>query len=320
MFGNLCDVPGVLVGHATDEEGVTGCTVILFERAEGAVTGMDARGSSPETRGTAGLHPTGVLAQRHALLLTGGSAFGLAAADGVSRFLEERGVGIDVGVARIPLVSSAVLFDLAVGDPKARPGPAMGYEAAANARSGDFAQGSVGAGIGATVGNVLGMERAMKGGIGSVSVRLESGLVVAALAAVNAFGGVRDPENGKILAGPRMDDGTLGDTVALLEGVRPRWGENTTLAVVATNARLLKPQATKVAQMAHAGLARVVEPVHASVDGDVIFAVSTGEAEAATDAVGAWGARVVAEAVLRAIRSASGTPALPAASNYSGAQ
>lgn len=312
MFDNLCDVPGVLVGHASDGVGLTGCTVVYFEVP--AVSGVDVRGSSPETRGTAGLHPTGIVAQRHALLLTGGSAFGLAAADGVTRFLEERRVGLDVGMARIPLVSSAVLFDLAVGDASARPDAAMGYQAVLRAESGDFEQGSVGAGVGATVGNVLGMERAMKGGLGSTSVRLESGLVVAALTAVNAFGGVRDPSTGEILAGPRMDDGTLGDTVALLETARPRWGENTTLGVVATNARLTKPQATKVAEMAHDGLARVIEPVHTSVDGDVVFAAAVGDEEVATDVVGAWGARVISEAVLRAIRFARGTHDLPAAS------
>ena len=312
MFDNLCDVPGVLVGHASDGVGLTGCTVVYFE--EPAVIGVDVRGSSPETRGTAGLHPTGIVAQRHALLLTGGSAFGLAAADGVTRFLEERSVGLDVGMARIPLVSSAVLFDLAVGDASARPDAAMGYQAVLRAESGNFEQGSVGAGVGATVGNVLGMERAMKGGLGSTSVRLESGLVVAALTAVNAFGGVRDPSTGEILAGPRMDDGTLGDTVALLETARPRWGENTTLGVVATNARLTKPQATKVAEMAHDGLARVIEPVHTSVDGDVVFAAAVGDEEVATDVVGAWGARVISEAVLRAIGFARGTHDLPAAS------
>jgi L-aminopeptidase/D-esterase-like protein len=312
VLENLCDVPGVLVGHATDAAGVTGCTAILFERT--TVVGMDARGSSPETRGTAGLHPTGVLAQRHALLLTGGSAFGLAAADGVSRFLEDRGVGLDVGVAIIPLISSAVLFDLAIGSSDARPDPAMGYEAASSATSGDFAQGSVGAGTGATVGNILGSERAMKGGLGSASVRLDGGLVVAALAVVNAFGGVRDPASGRILAGPRMDDGTLGDTVALLEGAQPRWGENTTLGVVATNANLTKPQATKVAQMAHDGLARAIEPVHTSVDGDVVFAASAGDLDSASDVVGAWGARVLARAVLQAAYSATGTRDIPALS------
>src|SRR5215210_543389 len=177
--------------------------------------GVDVRGSSPGTRETDRLGPTGSLRRNHALLLTGGSAFGLAAAEGVVRFLEERGVGLDVGVARIPLVSAAVLFDLVVGSPAVRPDAGMGYEAAASAKSWDFPQGSVGAGTGATVGKVLGMERAMKGGLGSASVELDGGLVVGALAAVNAFGGVRDPGSGKTLAGPRMDDGTLADTVEL---------------------------------------------------------------------------------------------------------
>jgi len=314
MLENLCDVPGVLVGHATDREGGTGCTAVLFEGQDGAVVGVDVRGSSPGTRETDRLGPVGALRPTHALLLTGGSAFGLAAVDGVVHFLEEKDVGLDVGVARIPLVSAAVVFDLIVGAPDARPGEDMGYEAAAFAKSEDFAQGSVGGGTGATVGKVLGMERAMKGGLGSASVALEDGLLVGSLAVVNAFGHVRDSRTGKILAGPRLDNGTLGDTVGLLPEARMRWGENTTLGVVATNARLTKPQATKVAQMAHDGLARAIEPVHTSVDGDVVFAASAGELDSAPDVVGAWGARVVAEAILRGVRSASGTAELPALS------
>ena len=252
----------------------------------------------------------------HGLLLTGGSAFGLAAADGVVRFLEEKGVGLDIGVARIPLVSAAVLFDLVVGDPAARPDAAMGYEAASSAKAADFEQGSVGAGTGASVGKVLGMDRAMKGGIGSASVGLEDGLVVAALAAVNAFGDVRDPETGGTLAGPRLEDGTPGDTAYLLPQAasRLRWGENTTLGVVATNARLSKPQAVKVAQMAHDGLARAVHPVHTTVDGDVVFAASAGDVEVATDIVGVWGARMMQEAIVRAVRSAEGVAGIPAVS------
>ena len=327
MFGNLCDVPGVLVGHATDDEGLTGCTAILFQVP--AVAGVDVRGSSPGTRETDLLSPTGRVGETHGILLTGGSAFGLAAADGVVSFLQERGVGYDVRVARVPLVPAAVLFDLAVGDPKARPDAAMGYEAAATAASGEFLQGSVGAGTGATVGKVLGPERAMKGGVGSASVSLSGGLVVAALAAVNAFGDVRDPAAGEILAGPRLADGTLADSVEHLEEAARfmRWGENTTLAVVATNARLTKPQVTKVAQMAHDGLARAISPVHTSIDGDLIFAASVGGptdgyvpsnvppgVAAAPDVVGAWGARVVERAVLRAVRSARGIPGFPAVS------
>ena len=317
MLNNLCDVPGVLVGHATDIDGATGCTAVIFEHPEGAVVGVDVRGSSPGTRETDRLGPVGAVRPTHALLLTGGSAFGLAAADGVVRFLEEKEVGLDVGVARIPMVSAAVLFDVVVGDPAARPDAAMGYEAASAASGGDFVQGSIGAGTGATVGKVLGMERAMKGGIGSASVQLEGGLVVGALAAVNAFGDVRD-ERGTVLAGPRLQDGKLGGTVELLPeaAARMRWGENTTLGIVATNARLTKPQANKVAQMAHDGLARVIEPVHTTVDGDVVFAASVGAVEALVDVVGAWGARVMQGAILRAVRSAVGIPGIPSISEY----
>jgi L-aminopeptidase/D-esterase-like protein len=319
VFDNLCDVPGVLVGHATEPEGLTGCTAVLFEEPH-AVVGVDVRGSSPGTRETDRLGPTGTVRRTHALLLTGGSAFGLAATEGVVRYLEESGAGLDVGVARIPLVSAAVLFDLVVGSHAVRPDDEMGYEAAASARSGDFAQGSVGAGTGATVGKVLGMERAMKGGLGSSSVELDGGLVVAALAAVNAFGGVRDPASGKLLAGPRMDDGTLGDTVELLPEAasRMRWGEDTTLGIVATNATLSKTQAAKVAQMAHDGLARTIEPVHTTVDGDVVFAASVGGVDATTDIVGAWGARVMQEAILRAVRVAQSVPGIPSASELQG--
>ena len=315
MLDNLCDVPGVLVGHATDRDGVTGCTAVLFEGQEGAIVGVDVRGSSPGTRETDRLGPVGAVRPTHALLLTGGSAFGLAAVDGVVRFLEAKGVGLDMGVARIPLVSAAVLFDVVLGDPSIRPDAAMGYEAASSATSGDFAQGSVGAGTGATVGKVLGMERAMKGGLGSASAHLAGGLVVGALAAVNAFGEIRDPRTRKVLAGPRLEDGTLGDTVELLPetAARLQWGESTTLGIVATNARLSKPQVSKVAQMAHDGLARAVYPVHTTVDGDVVFAASMGTLQAAPDVVGAWGARVIEEAIVRAVLAAEGIPGLPAA-------
>jgi L-aminopeptidase/D-esterase-like protein len=315
MLDNLCDVPGVLVGHATHRVGHTGCTAVIFEGQDGAVVGVDVRGSSPGTRETDRLGPVGAVRPTHALLLTGGSAFGLSAVDGVVRFLEEKEVGLDMGVARIPLVSAAVLFDVVVGDPAVRPDAAMGYEAASSATSGDFAQGSVGAGTGATVGKVLGMDRAMKGGLGSASAHLDGALVVGALAAVNAFGEVRDPWTRKVLAGPRLEDGTLGDTVALLPeaAARLRWGESTTLGVVATNARLSKPQVSKVAQMGHDGLARAVYPVHTTVDGDVVFAAATGGIEVAPDVVGAWGARVLEDAIVRAVLAAEGIPGLPAA-------
>ena len=329
-------MPGVLVGHATDQIGLTGCTAVLFDAPVGAVVGVDVRGSSPGTRETDLLSPTGRVGETHAILLTGGSAFGLGAAGGVVSYLEEKGVGYDVGVARIPIVPAAVIFDLAAGDPAARPGEPMGYEAAAAAGGGNFAQGSVGAGTGATVGKVLGPERAMKGGLGSASVSLPEGLVVAAIAVVNAFGDVRDPSTGDIVAGPRLPDGTLADSVEhLAEAARfMRWGSNTTLGIVATNARLTRPQATKVAQMAQDGLARTISPVHTSIDGDTMFAASIGgppneEASgttdgssqapvgvvAAPDVVGAFGVRVMAEAVLRAVRVARGVPGLPAVSD-----
>lgn len=320
MFGNLCDVPGILVGHATDRTGVTGCTAVLFDAPGGAsaVVGVDVRGASPGTRETDLLSPTARVSEVHAVLLTGGSAFGLAAASGIVRLLEERGVGYDVGVARVPIVPAAVIFDLAVGDPNARPDEAMGYEAARSARSWDYPRGSVGAGTGATVGKVLGPQRAMKGGLGSASVSLEGGLVVAALAVVNALGNVQDPRTGETIAGPRLDDGTLADGVPPLAGAVTRRPENTTLGIVATNARLTKPEAARVATMAHDGLARSIEPVHTGFDGDAVFAASLGVAEvggAAAEVVGAWGARVMAEAVADAASAAEGLPGLPSASD-----
>jgi L-aminopeptidase/D-esterase-like protein len=259
----------------------------------------------------------------HAVLLTGGSAFGLAAASGVVKFLEERGVGYDVGVARVPIVPAAVIFDLPVGDPAARPEEAMGYEAASAAKSGPLEQGSVGAGTGATVGKVLGPDRAMKGGLGSASVSLDGGLVVGALAVVNALGDVRDPATGERLAGPRLDDGTVVDSVEHLAGAeaaRLRWGENTTLGVVATNARLTKPEAARVARMAHDGLARAIEPAHTSLDGDAIFAASLGGAGAPAppDVVGVWAARAMAQASVAAILEAEGLAGLPSASDLRG--
>lgn len=307
----LCDVSGIRVGHSTDREGLTGCTAVIFD--DPAVVGVDVRGSAPGTRETDRLAPTASVRDTHALLLTGGSAFGLAAADGVVRLLEERGRGLDVGIARIPLVSAAVLFDLMIGSPKARPDAAMGYEAASSATGGGIEGGSVGAGTGATVGKALGLDRAMKCGIGGASVVLKSGATVAALAAVNAFGDVRDPGTGAVIAGPRLEDGTPGDTLALLEGAitGSRGGGNTTLGIVATDARLDKTETTRVACMAHDGLARAVSPVHTSVDGDVVFAASTGQQEAATDVVGAWGAWAMQEAIVDAARSAVGAGGIP---------
>jgi L-aminopeptidase/D-esterase-like protein len=306
-------VDGIRVGHHTDRTGITGSTVVLCP--PGTSGSCDVKGGAPGTRETDAIRPGTITPEVHGVVLSGGSAFGLAAADGVVRFLEEKGIGLDVGVARIPLVSAAVLFDVVFGDPTVRPDAQMGYKAASSAASGDFAQGSAGAGAGATVGKVLGPDHAMKGGLGSASVRLEGDLVVGALAAVNAFGEVRDPWTRKVIAGPRLEDGSLGDTVELLPEVadRLRWGESTTLGIVATNARLTKPQANKVAQMGHDGLARAIYPVHTTVDGDIVFAAGTGEVEAAPDIVGAWGARVIEEAIVRAVLAAEGSNGIPAA-------
>lgn len=311
---NLCDVPSVLVGNATDHDNLTGCTAVIFERA--TVAGVDVRGSAPGTRETDSLDPTATAGEVHALLLTGGSAFGLGAADGVMSYLQERGRGLDTGVVRVPIVPAAVIFDLAAGSADARPDAEMGHAAASTAASEDFPQGNAGAGTGATVGKILGGERAMKGGLGSASVRLGDGLVVGALAVVNALGDVRDPESGRIVAGPRLDDGSPGDSVELLAqtvGGTQR-GENTTLAVVATNASLTKPQATKVAQMAQDGLARAVYPAHTTFDGDTVFAAATGEVGAAVDLVGAWAARLVTESILRGVRQAASAAGIPSCS------
>ncbi|WP_207890248.1 P1 family peptidase [Rubrobacter taiwanensis] len=309
---NLCAVPGVRVGHAGDPEGLTGCTAVIFDVP--AVSGADiARGAATGTRESALLDPLNRIEEVHGILLTGGSAFGLAAADGVMRYLEERGRGVDVGVARVPIVPAAVIFDLGIGSPRARPDAGMGYEAASSARRYDFAQGNAGAGTGATVGKMLGPERAMKGGVGSAAVRLEDGLVVAALVVVNALGDVREPGSGEILAGPRREDGSLADSVELLARAagRIRAAENTTIGVVATNARLTKAQANKVAQMAQSGVSRAVYPAHTTYDGDAIFAAATGEVEALTDVVGARAAQVVQESILRAVRAAESAAGIP---------
>ena len=315
----LTAVPGVKVGHITLRERPTGCTVILTEG--GAVAGVDVRGAAPGTRETDLLSPLNSVEHVHAIVLAGGSAFGLDAASGAVRWLEEHGIGFDVTVARVPIVPAAVLYDLPVGDARIRPTAECGYRAAAAASERPVGEGSVGAGAGATVGKLRGLQHAVKGGIGSAAIRLPDGLVVAALAATNGVGDVIDPATGKIVAGVRGDDGrTFMDARRLLrEGLMPPWynqhGRNTTLGVIATNARLTKAQATKVAGMAHDGLARAIAPVHTPSDGDTVFALATGthEGDAQVFAVGALAADVMAEAIIRGVRqaaSAGGVPAL----------
>jgi L-aminopeptidase/D-esterase-like protein len=311
----LTAVPGLKVGHHTLAERPTGCTVVLAEA--GATAGVDVRGAAPATRETDLLRPIDVVQQIHGVTLSGGSAFGLDAASGVMRYLEEKGIGFPFGRSHVPTVPGASLFDLPVGDPKIRPTADCGYRAATSATDAPVVEGSVGAGAGATIGKLAGRERAMKGGIGSAAITVEDGLIVGALVAVNAAGDVIDPATGRIVAGARTADGTgFADARTLVRAGRTasRPGENTTLAVVATNAALNKTQATRVAQMAHDGFARAIYPVHTSVDGDAIFALATGARPGAADAgrIGELAADVVAEAIVRAVRAATGVPGYPA--------
>jgi L-aminopeptidase/D-esterase-like protein len=317
LEGGITDVGGIRVGHFTDKRRPTGCTVILFDK--GAVAGVDVRGSAPGTRETDLLSPINTVQQVNAILLSGGSAFGLSAADGVMRYLEEQGQGYAVGDLVVPIVPAAILFDLGVGNPKIRPDAESGYQACKAASAGRVAEGSVGAGAGALVGQILGRKRAMKGGIGTASARIgDTGLMVGAILAVNPAGDVIDLHSGSIIAGARTEDGSgFADSMAELKKghrVRARHGSNSTIGVVATNAKLDKAQATKLAQMAHDGLARTINPIHTPYDGDTIFAAATGTNEAKADmgAIGAVGAEVIAEAVLRAVRRATGLLGIPA--------
>ncbi|MDW8327318.1 MAG: P1 family peptidase [Anaerolineales bacterium] len=316
MNGTLTDIPGLKVGHWTDLEAATGCTVILCPPG-GAVAGVDVRGSAPGTRESQLLNPVAFVQKIHALLLTGGSAYGLAAADGVMRWLEEHDFGFDVGVAKVPIVPAAVIFDLSIGDPKVRPDAAAGYAACKCANDAPVAQGNVGAGTGATVGKVLGFNHATKSGLGSASRRLDSGLMIAALAVVNAYGEVVEQHTGTIVAGVRNPNGTgFAPAVPLMELVFGQTWQglaNTTLGVIATNAALTKAEATKIAQMGHDGLARVIRPIHTMFDGDTVFALAAGDHKADVNLIGAVGAEVLAEAVVNGVRAAEALAGVPAA-------
>lgn len=321
----LTDVAGLTVGHHTDTRRPTGCTVVLCGE-HGAVAGVDVRGASPGTRETDLLRPDNQVERVDAVLLTGGSAFGLDAAGGVMQWLEARGRGIAVGsLARVPIVPAAVLFDLWHGDARIRPDAQAGFAACEAARPGPVAQGNVGAGAGATVGKLFGIERAMKGGIGSASLRV-GGITVAALIAVNALGDVVDPETGEPIAGARSPDGRhlLGSLRALMRGeplAAPRVGTATTIGVVATDAVLTKAQANKLASMAHDGMARAVNPAHTMGDGDTLFALATGAAgrSAELTLLGALAAEVTARAIVSAVHHAVGLPRLPAMRDLGGA-
>ena len=296
---------GLKVGHVTNERARTGCTVILCE--SGAVAGVDVRGSAPGTRETDAIRPGGLVEKVHAVLLTGGSAFGLDAAGGVMQFLEERDVGFQAGSVRVPIVPSAVIFDLGVGDPKVRPDREMGYHACVNATNARIGLGRVGAGAGATVGKGPGLQPS-NGGVGSACQALKSGLMVGAIVIVNAVGNVVDPTTGKIIAGAK--DPETAEFVNIIErlsepGKNDQFqapNTNTTIGVVATNAALSPTEVTKVAQMAHDGLAWTIRPVHTMFDGDTIFALSTGPHTAPVNTIGIIAAEVMAEAVCRAVK------------------
>ncbi len=315
--GSLVDVAGLAVGHHTRADRPTGCTVVLCP--EGVVCGVDVRGGAPGTRETDLLKSENTVDRVHAVLLTGGSAFGLDAAGGVMRWLDERGHGLAVGPARVPIVPAAVLFDLWVGDARIRPGADDGYAACQAASTAPPAQGSVGAGAGAAVGKLFGIDRAMKGGIGGASLRLGA-FTVGALVAVNAIGDVIDAD-GTVIAGARGTDGQrpvrASERLFAGEGpARVMAGMATTIGVVATDALLTKAQANKLASLAHHGLSRAVDPLTVN-DGDTLFALATGHAGRAGDlsALGAMAAEVVARAIRNAVRAARGlsSPALPGA-------
>jgi L-aminopeptidase/D-esterase-like protein len=321
--GAITDVAGVEVGHFTDTRRPTGCTVVIVR--EGAVAGVDVRGAAPGTRETDLLAPTHLIERVHGVLLAGGSAWGLDAASGVMRWLEEQGVGFPVGPLRLPIVPGAVLFDLMLGDASVRPDAAAGYRACELASAKAPAQGNVGAGTGAVVGKIFGIERAMKGGIGSASVTVE-GITVGALVACNAVGDVIDPDTAQVVAGARSRNGkSLFDSRrALLRGEAPKpllAGTNTTIGVIATDAVITKAQASRLATMAHDGLARCINPVHTMSDGDTLFALGTGRAAGALGmmTLGTMAAEATAMAVLRAVRAAQGITIgklhLPAASD-----
>ena len=321
--GSITDVEGIRVGHFTDPRRPTGCTVILYER--GAVAGVDVRGSAPGTRETDLLEPTNLVDKVNAIVLSGGSAFGLDAATGVVRYLDERGFGYSLGGAPpVPIVPAAVLFDLTVGDPKIRPTADSGYDACTKASSGPVAEGNVGAGAGATVGKLLG-RRPMKGGIGTASIKLPNGIVVAAIVAVNCVGDVLDPTTGQIIAGALTPDGKsfLNIAGALKRGTGVAAagagsggagaGENTTIGVVATNARFSKTEMTKIAQMAHDGMARAISPSHTMYDGDTLFAMSTGTSPVVANVtgIGALAAEAVSGAIVRGVMAAISIPGYP---------
>lgn len=322
----ITDIPGIKVGHAQDLEAITGCTVVLCE--DGAIPGADQRGGGPATRETDVIKPINHETKKaHGILLTGGSAFGLGAANGVMRYLEERDIGYETMVAKVPIIPTASLFDLSLGNPKVRPTPDMSYQACLNASDEAPAQGTIGAGTGATVGKLLGTGQTTKSGIGTASVKLNGGVLVGAIVAVNAVGDVIDPSNNQIIAGVRSlkkgpikigGEGTFANSLEIMKGLVGRTffslasRANTVIGVVATNANLSKPYTTKVAQMAMNGVVRTIRPAHTMHDGDTIFALATGQKKADVNIIGAFAAQVVQEAILNAVKHATSIGGIPA--------
>jgi L-aminopeptidase/D-esterase-like protein len=313
----ITDVPGIKTGHATNLVGITGCTVVIC--LKGAVGGIDQRGGAPGTRETDLLHPMHLVQKAHAILLTGGSAFGLDAAAGVMSYLEQHKIGYNVGMTHVPIVPAAVIFDLGIGDHKIRPDAAMGIAACEAATDGPLEQGCVGAGTGACVGSVFGPATQTKGGIGTASIDLGGGLVVGALVVVNCFGDVIDPSNGQIIAGLRKSakSSQFADSMKAMKSfvgnAALRFaGRNTVIGVVATNAKLNKEQVNKVAQMAHDGLARTIRPAHTMLDGDTIFALATGQKAADVNLVGAYAAEAFTQAIINGVKNASSLGGRPA--------
>ena len=315
MYNAITDIEGIKVGHATNLQGYTGCTVILCEKK--AVGGVDIRGTAAGTRQMNALNMLHTVEEVNAILLAGGSAYGLDAAGGVMKYLEEQGRGFKVSFTTVPIVPTAIIFDLGFGDYQTRPDKDMGYEACLNSNTFPVAEGSIGAGTGATVGKLFGVSRATKGGVGTASIESIKGVRVAALVVVNAFGDVMDKDTREIIAGTRESEtGThfINTAEQIRQGITRNMfsPENTTLAVVATNANLSKVEAHKVAQMASIGLARTISPVNSTFDGDVVFALSIGEKKADINTIGLLGEKVVMEAINRAIRLADGFGLIPA--------
>ena len=302
----MIDVPGIKVGHSQDIKAGTGCTVVICEK--GAVAGVDVRGGAPGTRETDLLNPVNLVDKAHAIYLSGGSAFGLDGATGVMKYLEEKGIGLDVVLTKVPIVPGAVLFDLGVGDYRIRPDARMGYDACLNASEEEVRQGNIGAGTGATVGKIFGGLRCMKSGLGTASFKSQE-LIIGAIVAVNCLGDVIDPENGEIIAGVLSEDRKdFANTMSFLRNfpqkTKDNFSKNTTIGVIATNAKLTKAGAAKVAIMAQDGYARAIIPSHTMFDGDTIFCMATGEIEVGVNVVGAIAAEVMARAIVKAVKNA----------------